>query len=113
MEEEKIKTNTEVLSKAIRRRSVVSFFYPGYEQIVVEPVILGVSKETGKQVLRCYKCFPPHIFDSKENWYLLEVDLITNLKTTPMRSKNFRKGSQTIEGDMSEIIEASEDYIKQ
>ena len=113
MEAEKnVKTNVEVLAKAIRRRSVISLVYPEYDQIVVEPIILGVSKETGKQVLRCYKSFPPHIYDSKENWYLLEVDLISGLKITPMRSKSFRKGAKTIEGDFAEIIEASEDYVR-
>lgn len=110
--DEMVKANIETLSRAIRRRSVVSFSYPGLDQLVVEPVIVGILKENGKPALRCYKSFPFHINDSKENWYLLDVDKISNLRMTPMRAKNFRKGSKTIEGDMAEIIEVSEEYEK-
>ena len=106
------RTPIEVLSKAIRRRSVVSFVYDGSEPLVMEPIVLGIHKETGKHVLRCYKSYPPLPNDKKENWFLCELDKISNLKITPMRSKSFRKGSTVIEGDMSEVIEASEDYVK-
>ena len=109
---QKTNTTVEVLAKAIRRRSVVSFTYRGNEQLVVEPIVQGVYKETKKIMLRCYKSFPPGISDSKENWYLCDLDEISNLKITPMRTKSYRKGAKTIEGDMSEIIETSSDYVK-
>ena len=105
------KSNVEVIAKAIRRRSVISFTYDG-EQLMVEPVVLGVYKETGKHVLRCYKSYPLLLSDKAENWYLCEIDKISNLKTTPVRSKNFRKGSKTLRGDMAEVIECLPDYIK-
>ena len=104
-------TTVELLSKAIRRRSMVSFVYRE-EQLVVEPIVLGVHKETGKVMLRCYKSFPVHITDSKDNWLLCDLDEIANIKITPLRTKSYRKGAKTIEGDMSEIIEASADYVK-
>ena len=108
----KPKNIIEVVTKAIRRKSVLSFIYDGGEQLVVEPIVLGIHKETGKHVLRCYKSYPPNIWDKSENWYLCELDKITNLKTPPVRAKNFRKGSKTLTGDLSEIIEASSDYEK-
>ncbi len=90
----------------------MSFTYRGEEQLVAEPIVLGIHKEIKKTMLRCYKSFPPQISDSKENWYLCDLDDISNLKITPMRSKSHRKGSKTIEGDMAEVIVASADYIK-
>ena len=105
-------THVEMLAKAIRRHCVVSFIYQGTEQLVAEPIVLGIHKETNKPMLRCYKSFPPHIRDSKENWYLCDLDEISNLKLTPVRCKSYRNGSKTIEGDMAEIIEASTDYTK-
>jgi len=108
----KLKTNVEVLAKAIRRRSVVSFTYLGSEQVVAEPFILGIHKDTGKYVLRCYKSFPLHIGDRKDNWLLLNLDDMTNLKITPMRSKDLRKGGMERETEMSEIIENVADYIR-
>jgi hypothetical protein len=102
----------EVLAKAIRRRSVVSFLYRGTEQMVAEPIVLGIHKETNKMTLRCYKSYPPHISDSKENWYLCDLDEISHLKVTPLRTKDFRKGAKTILGDMAEVIESSSDYVK-
>lgn len=104
-------TYVDLLSKAIRRRSVVSFVYQG-EQVVAEPIVLGIHKESNKMMLRCYKSYPPHISDSKENWYLCDLDEISNLKITPMRTKDFRKGAKTILGDMTEVIESSSDYVK-
>jgi len=109
---ENTKTPVEVLARAIRRRSVVSFTYDGAEQVIMEPIVLGVHKETGKHVLRCYKSFPPMISDKKENWHLCELDKISNLKTTPMRAKNFRKGGDVLDQDLSEVIECSADYGK-
>jgi hypothetical protein len=108
----KLKTNVEVLAKAIRRRAVVSFTYQDKEQIVAEPTILGVHKDTGKHVLRCYKSFPLHIGDKKDNWLLLDVDDMTNLKITPMRSKDLRKHGMERETEMSEIIENIADYMR-
>ena len=105
-------TLVELLSKAIRKRSVVSFTYQGKEQMVAEPVVLGVHKETNKIMLRCYKSFPVHISDSKENWYLCDLDEISDAKIAPFRTKSHRKGAKTIAGDMSEIIETSSDYVK-
>lgn len=110
--DEKIKSNIELISKAIKRHSVVSFFYADMGQIVVEPIVLGILKETGKHVLRCYKSFPPHINDSKDNWYLCDLENISSVKLVPARSKNFRKGSKTIDGDMAEVIVASADYLR-
>ena len=72
-----------------------------------------MHKETGKHVLRCYKSYPLLLADKSDNWYLCELDKISNLKITPMRSKNFRKGSKTLTGDMSEVIESASDYEKQ
>ena len=91
---------------------MVAFTYQGTEQLVVEPIVLGVLKETNKLMLRCYKSFPPSITDSKENWYLCDLDDITNPKITPMRAKDYRKGAKTISGDMSEVIESSSEYVK-
>jgi hypothetical protein len=108
----KPKTDIEVIARGIRRRSVMSFTYAGNEQLLVEPIALGVHKETGKHVLRCYKSFPLQLSDTAENWYLCELDKISNLKTTPIRSKDFRKKGKTIIGDMSEVIECSPDYEK-
>jgi hypothetical protein len=107
------KTNIEVIARAIKRRSVISFTYSDVGQLIVEPIAIGILTETGKHALRCYKCYPPQISDSADNWYLCQLDSISNLKTTPMRSKDFRKGSKTLTGDMSEIIECSPDYEKQ
>ena len=50
---QKTNTTVEVLAKAIRRRSVVSFTYRGNEQLVVEPIVLGVYKETKKETQSC------------------------------------------------------------
>ena len=108
----KPKNIIEVVAKAIRRKSVLSFTYDGVEQLVVEPIVLGIHKETGKHVVRCYKSYPPQIWDKADNWYLCELDKITDVKTPPVRAKNFRKGCKTLTGDMSEIIEASADYEK-
>jgi len=108
----KTSTLIEVITKAIRRRSVVSFTYENKEQLVVEPIVLGIHKETGKHVLRCYKSFPLMLSDKKENWCLCDLDKISSLKTTPMRAKNFRKGGKTLEGDMAEVIEISSNYVK-
>lgn len=107
---EKPKTVLEIIAKAIRRRSVMSFTYEDSEPLVVEPIVLGISKETGKHILRCYKSFPLTLRDSAENWLVVELDKIANLKTTPMRSKSFRKGSKTLVGDLSEVVEISDDY---
>ena len=107
-----LKTNVEVLAKAIRRKSVVSFTYLGSEQMLVEPTILGIHKDNGKHVLRCYKSFPLHIGDKKDNWLLLNLDDMINLKITPMRSKDLRKGGMERETEMSEILENVADYIR-
>ena len=109
---EKPKTIIEVVAKAIRRKSVLSFTYEEIEQLIVEPIALGIHKETGKPVVRCYKSYPPQLSDKADNWYLCELDKISNMKTPPVRAKDFRKGSKTITGDMSEIIEVSDDYKK-
>ena len=109
---QELNATAELLAKAIRRRSMVAFTYQGTEQLVVEPIVLGVLKETNKLTLRCYKSFPLNISDSKENWYLCDLDEITNPKITPMRTKDFRKGAKTISGDMTEVIETSSDYVK-
>jgi len=104
-------TQVDVLAKAIRRRSVVAFTYNN-EQIVAEPIVLGIHKETNKHVLRCYKSFPPQLADKKENWYLCDLDKISNLKITPMRSKDHRNGGSTLKGDLSEVIVSAADYVK-
>ncbi len=109
---QKINTTAETLARAIRRRSVVSFTYQGTQQLVAEPIVLGMHKETNKMMLRCYKSFPPSISDSKDNWYLCDLDEISNIKITPMRTKSYRSGAKTIEGDMAEIIESSSDYVR-
>jgi hypothetical protein len=106
------KTDLELLARAIRRKTVVSFTYDGV-QMVAEPIVLGVHKDTGKQVLRCYKSFPMQLSDKKENWYLCDVEKIANVKITPMRAKEFRKGCKVVEEGMSEVIECSEDYMKE
>jgi hypothetical protein len=103
------KTDIDLLARAIRRRTVVSFTYNG-EQMVVEPIVLGIGKETGKPVLRCYKSFPMHVSDKKENWHLCDVEKISNVKLTPMRAKEFRKGCKAVDEGMAEVIECSEDY---
>ena len=100
----------QAIVKAIRKRSVVSFSYCG-EQLVAEPIVLGILRETGKYALRCYKSYPPLASDKKENWYLCLLDDISNLKVTPIRAKNFRNGSKTLHGDMSQVIECSSDYV--
>jgi hypothetical protein len=107
----KLKTNLEVLAKAIRRKNVVSFTYKMNEQFVAEPFVLGIEKGTGKTVLRCYKSFPLHLGDKKDNWYLCYLDDITDLKMTPIRSKEARKGCDKPKENMVEVIEDMADYI--
>ena len=108
--EQNITPTVEAIAKAIRRRSVVSFTYQ-QQQMLAEPIVLGLLKEHNKPALRCYKSYPPLPSDKKENWYLCLLEDITNLKVTPVRSKNFRHGCKTLHGDMSEVIECSSDYI--
>ena len=103
-------TTAEAIAKAIRRRSVVSFTYH-HEQMLAEPIVLGILKDGGKYALRCYKSYPPLPSDKKENWFLCPLEDISNLKVTPARSKSFRNGSKTLHGDMSQVIECSSDYV--
>jgi hypothetical protein len=105
-------TVSDLLAKAIRRRSVVSLSYDGGETMLLEPIVLGIFKETGQIVLRCYKSYPIQLKDKKENWYLLELGKISNLKLTPVRAKSHRDGCKVLEGDMAQVLETSSDYIK-
>lgn len=111
MEDDKLlKNNLESITKAIRRKSSISFVYSDNEKKIIEPVILGIDKETGKHVIRGYKSFPLELHDKKENWLLFEVEKMQKLQVTPMRIKKVRKGFRAEDEAMSEIILMSAEY---
>ena len=92
------------LTKAIETRLVVAFNYNDRENHIVEPFTLGVHKDTGHYVLRCYGNLPAHHSDNPESWKLFELEKIEQLQVMPIIAKDERIGYEALDREMSEII---------
>ncbi len=91
------------LTKAIETRLVVAFNYNSHENHIVEPFTLGVHKDTGRTVLRCYGNLPVQI-DEPGKWKLFEIEKIDQLQIMPIIAKDEREGYEALDKEMSEII---------
>ena len=92
------------LTKAIETRLVVAFNYNDRENHIVEPFTLGVHKDTGRYVLRCYGNLPVHNADNPESWKLFDLEKIDKLQVMPIIAKTERNGYEALDKEMSEII---------
>jgi hypothetical protein len=92
------------LTKAIETRLVVAFSYNEHESHIVEPFTIGVHKDTGRHVLRCYGNLPVAHTDNPESWKLFELEKIDKLQVMPIIAKTERTGYEALDKEMSEII---------
>ncbi len=92
------------LSKAIETRLVVAFSDNQGENHIVEPFTLGVHKDTGRYVLRCYGNLPVTNTESPDSWKLFELEEIDKLQVMPIIAKTERNGYEALDKEMSEII---------
>jgi hypothetical protein len=92
------------LSKAIETRLVVAFSDNQGENHIVEPFTLGVHKDTGRYVLRCFGNLPVGNAESKDSWKLFELEKIDKLQVMPIIAKTERNGYEALDKEMSEII---------
>ena len=91
------------LTKAIETRLVVAFNYNDVENHIVEPFTLGVHKDTGRYVLRCFGNLPVQA-ENPEDWKLFELEKIGHLQVMPIIAKTERNGYEALDKEMSEII---------
>ncbi|HWB62889.1 MAG TPA: hypothetical protein VG603_05205 [Chitinophagales bacterium] len=105
-----LNSKLDVISKAISTRSVITFVDAENHKCVAEPFVLGVQKDTGKHVLRCYKNFPLEPWDKKENWQVFEVEAIKEVRITPARTKQSRGNYEPRSPAMSQILYAVSGY---
>ena len=111
MESEKnLAAKVEAVSRAIEQRLVIAFRYTDDERRIVEPVVLGIHKDTSKYILFCYRNLPLEEEDNLENWKQYEVEKIRDLYVTPLRAKAARGGYSMIHTDIAEIITADTSY---
>jgi hypothetical protein len=92
------------LAKAIETRMVVAFSDNEGGSHIVEPFTLGVHKDTGRVVLRCYGNLPVVNTESPESWKLFELENIDKLQVMPVKAKTERYGYEALDKEMSEII---------
>jgi hypothetical protein len=92
------------LTKAIETRLVVAFNYNRHESHIVEPFTLGIHKDTGRPVLRCYGNLPHSHTDNPDSWKLFELEKIDQLQVMPIIAKTERNGYEALDKEMSEII---------
>lgn len=91
------------LTKAIETRLVVAFNYNDSENHIVEPFTLGIHKDTGRCVLRCFSNLPAQA-ENPEDWKLFELEKIEKLQVMPIIAKTERNGYEALDKEMSEII---------
>ena len=92
------------LTKAIETRLVVAFSDNEGESHIVEPFTLGVHKDTGRYVLRCFGNLPVTNTENPDGWKLFELEQIDKLQVMPVKAKTEREGYEALDKEMSEII---------